>query len=60
MTGYFANQSCDPFTDVSKPCELGNYVVYSVDVAEPKHVSAALKFAHDKNIRPVVRSTGHE
>jgi hypothetical protein len=60
MQPYFANQSCDPFTDQSTPCQLGNYVVYSVDVAEPKHVAKALKFAKEKNIRPVVRSTGHE
>lgn len=60
MQPYFANQSCDPFTDQETPCQLGNYVVYSVDVAEPKHVASALKFAEEKNIRPVVRSTGHE
>ncbi|KAL2204475.1 FAD-binding domain-containing protein [Sarocladium strictum] len=60
MQPYFANQSCDPFTDQSTPCQLGNYVVYSVDVAEPKHVAKALKFAKEKNIRPVVRSTGHD
>ena len=39
---------------------LGNYVVYSVDVAKPEHVATALQFAQEKNIRPVVRSTGHE
>ncbi|KAH8175246.1 FAD binding domain-containing protein [Sarocladium implicatum] len=60
MQPYFANQSCDPFTSQSTPCELGNYVVYSVDVAKPEHVAAALKFAQEKNIRPVVRSTGHD
>lgn len=60
MQPYFANQSCDPFTSQSTPCELGNYVVYSVDVAKPEHVATALQFAQEKNIRPVVRSTGHE
>ncbi|KAK0385546.1 hypothetical protein NLU13_6725 [Sarocladium strictum] len=60
MQPFFANQSCDPFTDKDTPCKLGNYVVYSVNVAEPKHVAAALKFCKEKNIRPVVRSTGHD
>ena len=60
MQSYFANQSCDPFTPESQPCLLGNYVVYAVDVATPEHVASALKFTREHNIRPVVRSTGHE
>jgi hypothetical protein len=60
MAPFYANQSCDPLTPQSQPCLLGNYVSYSVDVASPQDVVAAVGFAEENNIRLVVRNTGHE
>ncbi|KAI0812952.1 putative FAD-dependent isoamyl alcohol oxidase [Xylaria sp. FL0064] len=60
MNGYYQNQSCDPFTDSSKPCELGNYASYSVNVTGADDVIAAIDFAHEQNVRLVVKSTGHD
>ncbi|KAI1755488.1 putative FAD-dependent isoamyl alcohol oxidase [Xylaria castorea] len=60
MNGYYQNQSCDPFTDSSKPCELGNYAAYSIDVTGPDDIIAAVKFADEQNVRLVVKSTGHD
>lgn len=60
MQSYFANQSCDPFTDRSIPCTIGNYVSYSVKVTEAWDVIAALKFAEAMNIRVLARNTGHD
>jgi FAD/FMN-containing dehydrogenase len=60
MQSYFANQSCDPFTDRSKPCTLGNYVSYSVKASQNSDVVAALAFAKANNVRVVVRNTGHD
>ncbi|EUC27932.1 hypothetical protein COCCADRAFT_30703 [Bipolaris zeicola 26-R-13] len=60
MQSYFANQSCDPFSDRTIPCTLGNYVSYSVKATQAKDVVSALKFAKDQNIRVVVRNTGHD
>ncbi|KAL2885259.1 fad binding domain-containing protein [Ceratocystis lukuohia] len=60
MAPFFANQSCDPFTDRTLPCTLGNYVRYSVDVTSASDVEAALKFAVENNIRVVIRNTGHD
>ncbi|KAH7120704.1 FAD binding domain-containing protein [Dactylonectria macrodidyma] len=60
MQTYFANQSCDPFTDRSLPCTLGNYVSYAVDVKKNADVAAALLFAKAYNIRVVIRNTGHD
>ncbi|TQN70126.1 FAD-linked oxidoreductase ZEB1 [Colletotrichum shisoi] len=57
---YFANQSCEPFTDRAVPCTLGNYVSYAVDVRCTADVSHALKFARANNLRVVVRNTGHD
>ena len=60
MQAYFANQSCDPFTDRSKPCTLGNYVSYAVKVGDTGDVVAALDFAKQNKIRVLVRNTGHD
>ncbi|KAI0455318.1 putative FAD-dependent isoamyl alcohol oxidase [Xylaria acuta] len=60
MNAYYQNQSCDPFTDSSKPCELGNYAAYSINVTGPDDVIAAINFADEQNVRLVVKSTGHD
>jgi len=60
MAPFFANQSCDPFTATSIPCTLGNYVDYAVNITSAAHVTAAVIFAQAKNIRFVIRNTGHE
>ncbi|KAI0380480.1 FAD-binding domain-containing protein [Hypomontagnella monticulosa] len=60
MAPLFANQSCDPWQPRSKPCTLGNYVSYAVNVSGPDDVIAALKFADEKNLRFVIRNTGHD
>ncbi|KAJ5895688.1 hypothetical protein N7495_007379 [Penicillium taxi] len=60
MQSYFANQSCDPFTSESQACTLGNYVDYAVNVSSSDDVIAAVKFAQEKNIRFVIRNTGHD
>ncbi|KAK2049429.1 FAD binding domain-containing protein [Colletotrichum somersetense] len=60
MAPFFANQSCDPFQPESRPCLLGNYVVYAVDAKTPAHVQATIAFAQKYNIRFIVRNTGHD
>lgn len=60
MQSYFANQSCDPFSDRSIPCTLGNYVSYSVKATEAEDVVSALQFAKTNKIRVIVRNTGHD
>ncbi|KAI9159084.1 FAD-linked oxidoreductase ZEB1 [Paramyrothecium foliicola] len=60
MQPSFANQSCDPFTDRTKPCTLGNYVSYAVKVRNAADVATTLKFARNNNLRVIVRNTGHD
>ncbi|KAK7989211.1 hypothetical protein PG989_009526 [Apiospora arundinis] len=60
MAPFFANQSCDPFQAKSRPCELGNYVRYAVNATGVDDVKAAVAFAKEKNIRFVIRNTGHD
>ncbi|KAJ5947624.1 hypothetical protein N7466_000639 [Penicillium verhagenii] len=60
MAPFFANGTCDPYHPVSKPCTLGNYVRYSVNVTSPSQISSTLKFATIHNIRVIIRNTGHD
>ncbi|KAI4242030.1 MAG: hypothetical protein L6R40_004257 [Gallowayella cf. fulva] len=54
------NGSCDPFTPQTTPCTLGNYVDYSIKVSSWQDVAAGIQFAQKKNIRLVVKNTGHD
>lgn len=56
----FQNYSCVPFTDASRPCELGNYPSYVVNVTEAGDVQGALAFAQKHIVRIVIKNTGHE
>lgn len=60
MAPFFANQSCDPFQPRERPCELGNYVRYAVDASGPSDIQHTIEFATLKNIRFVIRNTGHD
>lgn len=60
MSPYFANQSCDPFTERSTPCTFGNYVRYAVAVNCSRDVAQTINFAKAHNLRLVIRNTGHD
>ncbi|GAB1314565.1 6-hydroxy-D-nicotine oxidase [Madurella fahalii] len=56
----FANASCDPFTPRSSACLLGNYVHYAVNVTGPEEIASTIRFAKKRNIRLVIKNTGHD
>ncbi|KAI5862507.1 hypothetical protein GGS23DRAFT_610167 [Durotheca rogersii] len=60
MAPFFANASCDPFTAPAAPCRLGAYVRYAVRAAGVADYRATLTFAAARNIRLVLRNTGHD
>ncbi|KAI1111784.1 FAD-binding domain-containing protein [Nemania sp. NC0429] len=60
LAPFFQNQSCTPFEARDKPCTLGNYASYSVNVTSSDDVTASLAFAKAKNVRLVVKNTGHD
>ncbi|KAI0010791.1 hypothetical protein F4779DRAFT_616230 [Xylariaceae sp. FL0662B] len=57
---WFQNQSCVAFTDVSKPCELGNLASYSINVTGVEDVKAGIAFSKKHNIRLVIKNSGHD
>ncbi|ORY71963.1 putative FAD-dependent isoamyl alcohol oxidase [Pseudomassariella vexata] len=60
INAYYQNQSCDPFTPVSRPCVLGNLVSHSINVSSAEDVIAGLEFARQKNVRLAIKTTGHD
>ena len=66
----WVNNSCNPIypngTAVTgepgagaKGCTIGNYPWYAVAATTPAQISAAFKWAAQKNIRVVIKNTGH-
>ncbi|KAJ7194348.1 hypothetical protein GGX14DRAFT_552786 [Mycena pura] len=60
MAPLFANRSCDPFQPRNSSCTLGNYVVYAVNASGADDIAAAVRFSDAKNVRLVIRNTGHD
>ena len=61
---YFANDSCIPPTDSafvkSKGCEVGGAPLYVLNATTEEQISVALTWAASRNIRVVVKGTGHD
>ncbi|KAJ5784237.1 FAD binding domain protein [Penicillium pulvis] len=60
MAPFFTNGTCDPYHPIFKPCTLGNFVRYAVNVSSPDHVAKTMQFAIKHKIRFVIRNTGHD
>jgi len=50
----------DPAQTLYPTCSLGRLAAYYVDVRNASHISAALGFAQEHNIRISVKNTGHD
>ena len=57
---WWQNATCNPFTPREQPCEIGNYPIYSINVSSAADIIAGVNFAQEKNIRLVIKNTGHE
>lgn len=60
MASFFANESCDPFTPRSARCLVGSYIQYAVNASSAAEYQKTLAFAQLRNIRLVIRNTGHD
>lgn len=60
MMPFFANMSCDPFTRRDDRCVLGTHVQFAVDATTVRDYQETLLFARQRNIRLVIRNTGHD
>lgn len=66
MAQFFTNGSCNPFAAPSDPCAVGPLVQYAVNASSASRgeavadYKATLAFAAERNIRLVIRNTGHD
>ncbi|KAI1178393.1 hypothetical protein F4777DRAFT_116916 [Nemania sp. FL0916] len=56
----FQGNSCIPFTAIDAPCTVGILASYSINVSSVADIQAGLKFAQNKNVRLVIKNTGHD
>ncbi|EFJ04336.1 hypothetical protein SELMODRAFT_2240, partial [Selaginella moellendorffii] len=54
------DQSCLISSPRNSSCSQGSVPVYAVNVSTPSHVQSAVRFASTKNIRLVIKNTGHD
>lgn len=57
---YFQGTTCLPTLDAASPCTPGGVPAYVVNVTRPAQISAAIAFARDRNVRLVIKNTGHD
>ncbi|KAK2800327.1 hypothetical protein FQN49_008932, partial [Arthroderma sp. PD_2] len=60
MSPFFANASCDPFLTTNPQCVIGTYVQYAVAATSTEDFQKTIAFAKERNLRLVVRNTGHD
>lgn len=60
MAPFFTNDSCNPFLPKEARCVVGAYVQYAVAAVDASDYQATIKFARKRNIRLVIRNTGHD
>jgi FAD/FMN-containing dehydrogenase len=54
------NETCYIDTSRTIPCGQGNLPVYGVAVETADDISETIKFAYDRNLRLVIKNTGHD
>ncbi|PLB48795.1 FAD binding domain protein [Aspergillus steynii IBT 23096] len=60
MAAWWANDSCSPFTSKDSPCTVGPLARYAANVTSADEVRKVLDFTQRRNIRLVIRNTGHD
>jgi hypothetical protein len=60
MMPAFHTGMCSPFQAPRETCSLGNFVAYSINATSASDIIAGVSFAKEKNIRLVIKNTGHE
>ena len=57
---YWTNETCPLMTNASASCTRGYYAKYVIMAKTKYHIKAGVDFARDKNVRLVIRNTGHD
>jgi hypothetical protein len=54
------NNTCMPTSDPSEPCTRGFYGNYVIVAKTKDHIKAGVDFARERNLRLIIRNTGHD
>jgi hypothetical protein len=54
------NDSCLPFPAFGAPCDSLGFPEYVINASTAAHVQAGINFAREKNVRLVLKATGHD
>ena len=57
---FMSNNTCTLTSDPEEPCTRGFMGVYVVLATEKKHIKAGVDFARRRNLRLIIRNTGHD
>ncbi|KAH6615256.1 hypothetical protein C7974DRAFT_61788 [Boeremia exigua] len=57
---FMSNSTCLPTTDPTTPCTRGFMGVYVVLATKKEHIQSAVDFARERNLRLIIRNTGHD
>ncbi|TFK32570.1 hypothetical protein BDQ12DRAFT_707610 [Crucibulum laeve] len=60
MSPLYQGLTCLPFDGPNRTCTLGGYPVFVINAQNARDVQAAVNFARNKNIRLVIKNTGHD
>lgn len=56
----YTNNTCLPTSDPNAPCTRGFYGLYVIMATKKEHIKAGVDFAREKNMRLLIRNTGHD
>ncbi|KAK4450485.1 hypothetical protein QBC34DRAFT_437309 [Podospora aff. communis PSN243] len=54
------NETCRPTTNPQDTCTSGYYGVYVIEAKTKAHIKEGIDFARKKNLRLIIRNTGHD
>ncbi|KAJ3527007.1 hypothetical protein NM208_g7030 [Fusarium decemcellulare] len=60
MSPLYEGLTCQPSKNPDGKCTLGGYPTYSVDAHNVAHIQLGVNFARSRNLRLVIKNTGHD
>lgn len=56
----YTNNTCLPTDDPDSPCTRGFYGEYVILAKTKEHIKSGIDFARERNLRLIIRNTGHD
>jgi hypothetical protein len=56
----YTNNTCLPTDNANATCTQGFYGIYVIQATTKQHIKAGVDFARERNLRLIIRNTGHD